>query len=471
MGAMRVGLVTCMAALLLAAAGCGGDSTTSAAGGGPGAAALVPADAAAFVSLNTDADSDQVEQLREVAERFPIVRGGLERILRELADEDVSWEEDVDPAVGSELALVLFGSGENVVALTQPDDPAKLKALVARAEDELAAVVWEDGWHAIGEASDLEAFEAARGGDALAESDAYADAFDGLADDALAKVYASGAALEELAGQLGAPVQGAGSFDTAGVVLEATDDGIRVDGRATGVEGAPADFDPQLLERVPADAFAAISFSGVDEALSNLRSSNFPFLPEIERSLGVTLDELGAVLGGENVLYARPGLPIPEVTLAVRPDDTDAALETLRKLADTLAGFTGSSVQRTEVDGVEVEYVEIEGVRVQFAALDATVIVTTGIAGLRDFREDGDKLTGTEAFADAADAAGFEGRTNGVVYVNFVEALPVFEGLAGLGGETLPTEVRENLEPLESLFLHGHVDDGELRFGGILKIG
>ena len=55
---MRVPLIACVAALLLAVGGCGGDSGTSAAGDGPGAAALVPADVAAFVSLNTDTDSD-----------------------------------------------------------------------------------------------------------------------------------------------------------------------------------------------------------------------------------------------------------------------------------------------------------------------------------------------------------------------------------------------------------------------------
>src|SRR5687767_13137960 len=117
MSSMRAGLLACMAALLLAAGGCGGDSTTSAGGGGPGAAALVPADVAAFVSLNTDVDSDQVQQLRDVAERFPIARDGIDRIVQELAGEDVSWEQDVDPAVGPELALVLFGGGENLVAL------------------------------------------------------------------------------------------------------------------------------------------------------------------------------------------------------------------------------------------------------------------------------------------------------------------------------------------------------------------
>jgi hypothetical protein len=466
---MRVTLLACVAALLFVVGGCGGDSGTSAAGDGPGAAALVPADVAGFVSLNTDADSDQVEQLREVAERFPIARDGIERIVRELADEDVSWEEDVDPAVGSELAVALLAAGHSVVALTQPDDPAKLRALVARAEDELVAADWGDGWHAIGKQSDLEALEAASGEDTLADSDAYADAFDELADDALAKVYASGAALEEMAGELGAPVQGVGGFETAAFVLEAVDDGIRLDGRAIGVEGVPADFEPELLGRVPADAFAAISFSGLDEAISNLRSSDVPFLPEVERALGVTLDELGALLAGESVLYARSGLPIPEVTLVLRPDNTAAAQATLRTLAEKLAKLTDSSVQRTEVDGVEVEYVEVEGVRIQFAAVDGVVIVTSGIAGIRDFREDGDKLTDSDAYRDAAEAAGLGDRTNGLLYLDFAELLPVIEGLAGLSGEELPAEVRENLEPLESIFVHGHVEDGELRFGGVLR--
>jgi hypothetical protein len=157
------------------------------------------------------------------------------------------------------------------------------------------------------------------------------------------------------------------------------------------------------------------------------------------------------------------------VTLALEPENAQSALATLRTLADKLADATGGSVQQAEVDGVEVQYVEVEGVRVQFAGFDGRVIVTTGIAGIRDFRDDGDKLTGTDACEDAADAAGFGDRTNGLLYVDFAEALPVIEGLAGLAGAELPAQVRENLEPLESLFVHGHVDGDELRFGGVLK--
>jgi hypothetical protein len=466
---MRATFLACSAALLLALVGCGGDSSTSAAGDGPGAAALVPADVAAFVSLNTDAESDQVEQLRDVAERFPIARDGLQRLVRELADEDLSWEEDVDPAVGAEVAFAVLDGGETVVALTQPDDPARLAALVERADGPELVTREVDGWHAIGEEDDLEAFEAARGGERLADSDAYADAFDGLADDALAKVYGSGTALEELADELGAPTQGAGSFETTALVLEAVDDGLRLDGRATGVTGVPAALEPELLERVPADAFVAASFGSLDEMLGELRSSNVPFLPDVEQALGVTLDELGALFSGEAVLYARSGVPIPEVTLGMRPDDPARAHGTLRELAERLAEVAGGSVEQTEVDGVQVEYVELEGVRIQFANVDGTLVVTTGVAGIRDFGEDGDKLTGSDAYEEAAEAAGLGDRTNGLVYVNFAEALPVIEGLAGLSGQPLPAEVRENLEPLESLFFHGTVEDGELRFGGILK--
>jgi hypothetical protein len=468
MDSMRAGLLACMAALLLAAGGCGGDSTTSAAGSGPGAAALVPADVAAFVSLNTDADSDQVQQLRDVAERFPIARDGLDRIVQELTAEDLSWEEDVDPAVGPELAIAVLTDHESFVGLTQPDDVAKLNALLATADVEVMTREVQ-GWRVFGEADDLDAFEAARGGESLADSDAYADAFDGLADDALAKVYVSGAAFEELAGELGAPAQSAGTFDTAAFVLEAVDDGVRLDGRSTGVEGVPEAFEPQLLERVPDDAFLAASFGGLDELLSDLRSGNLPFLPEIEQAIGVTLDELGSLFSGEAVLYARSAVPFPEVTLAVRPDNPAGSLETLRKLADALAGATGSSVQRAEVDGLDVQYVEIEGIRIQFTNVDGVVLVTSGIAGVRDFREDGDKLTGTDAYEEAAGDAGLGDRTNGLVYINFAEALPVIEGLAGLAGEPPPAELREKIEPLESLFFHGTVEDGELRFGGLLK--
>jgi hypothetical protein len=365
------------------------------------------------------------------------------------------------------VALAFLQGGEPV-ALTQPDDAAKLEALVRKLEDgQELEVRTIEGWHAVGKKSDLDAFERAReaGGGTLDESEEFETAFDGLEEDALMRAYGSGEALRRIA-QGSVPAGGVG---TVAFVAETLDDGIRFDGRTVGGEQQFQEFEPTLLDRVPDDSFFAASFANVDQMTSELRKGTIPFVPEFERMLGVTLDDLGRLLGGESVLYARSGIGIPELTLATRPDDPAAAFETLRRLASTLAGFTGGELRTTQVDGVEVQVLALEPVQVQLARVDDAVLVTTGLAALRDFRADGDKLGDADRFTDAVEDAGFEGETAGLLYVDLQAALPVLEGLAGFSGSDLPAELRETLAQLDVFAAQTRAEDGGARFGGVLR--
>jgi hypothetical protein len=455
--------------------GCGGATETAASGAsGPGAAAIVPADAAAFVSLNTDGGSAQRRQLRELVGRFPGADDALQSVLEDALGPNADWSTDVEPALGPELALAFVPKAKGPVLLTQPDDLGKLEALVHRAGGD---VVTRDvgGWRAIGATTDLDAFEAARGGESLADSQAYADALDGLPDSGVAKLYASGNGLQEIAAQMtrlgSAPTSGI-KLDTGAAVVEATSDGLRLQGRATttGSAGLGTPYKPTMLDRVPDDAFVAISFGGLDEGLAQLRSSSMPFLPQVEQALGVTLDDLGALFRNEGILYARSGIPIPEVTLALKVDDEQRAKATVRAIAERLAGFVDGKLGSTQIEGIDVTYVEIQGVRISFAAFDGTLLITSGIAGLRDFRRDGSKLADDDAFVHAAEQGGLGDTTSGFLYVDVQEALPVAEALANLAGQELPTRVRENLDPLGSLFLHASADGSKMRFGGLLAV-
>ena len=70
--------------------------------------------------------------------------------------------------------------------------------------------------------------------------------------------------------------------------------------------------------------------------------------------------------------------------------------------------------------------------------------------------EDGSSLEDDEAFRDAAEAAGMPDETTGFVYVDADAAHELAEDAAALSGEEArSSEARANLEPLESVLVHG----------------
>ena len=459
-------LAALVAAAALALAGCGDSETTGSAIGA--AADIVPADVAAFVVIDVDRDSEQVQRLLELGESLPGARSAFTEMLRE-ATGGGSWDEDVDPALGEEVSFVVVGGQQETVALTQADDEAKLRQLVQRESEELE-VRTIDGWHAVGTAAALDAFTAARGGDSLADDDDYKKIFEDLEEEALLRAYGSGAALSQALAQVpGAPRDAASGFEAAGVAVESLEDGLRLDGVARGVTQEAGTYEPTLLDRVPGDAFLAASFGPADSTIAELRKQGGEFVPQLERGLGVTLDELAAVLGGESILYARGGIGVPEVTLAAKPDDPAAAVATLRKLAEAATGVTGGRLRTTQLDGLDVHVLQVEIVQVQFAAVDDAVVVTTGAAGLRDFRRDGDKLGDSDRFDGALETAGWDGgETAGFLYVDFQAALPVVEGLGGLAGG-IPDDARAALERLDTLAATSQADGDVVRFGATLR--
>src|SRR4029453_18927660 len=96
---MRVSLAALLAGCLLAVTGCGGSENT-AASGGEGAASIVPKSAALYISVDTDLDSDQVNQLEELLAKFPDRDKLFEEVHSGLAGGKVDWKTDADAAPG-----------------------------------------------------------------------------------------------------------------------------------------------------------------------------------------------------------------------------------------------------------------------------------------------------------------------------------------------------------------------------------
>src|SRR5438034_11791038 len=109
MGTRVIPAAVVAAAVAILATGCAGGGGL---GSSDGAASVVPANALAYVALDTTVSPGGLTSMRDAL----------------LRRAHLSWTDDVEPALGDELDLALLPGAKKPqgVALTQPRDPAKL---------------------------------------------------------------------------------------------------------------------------------------------------------------------------------------------------------------------------------------------------------------------------------------------------------------------------------------------------------
>ena len=207
MTGLRSVLAALLAAATLLAAGCGGGEAGGGAAGSPGAAELAPADAALFVSLSTDFQSEQWQAADALLDRFPSGDKLIGEVLGQLQAEGVDWEADVKPALGPEVGLVAFSFSESeasFVGFTQPQDGEKFDALLAKSDQPLVTEEI-DGWTVFSdEQASIDRFKAGREDGSLADSETFQSATDRLPGGGLALLYVDGRSLIEQASAEGA---------------------------------------------------------------------------------------------------------------------------------------------------------------------------------------------------------------------------------------------------------------------------
>ena len=100
--ACRLAFVALLATAALVS-GCGGAAAQI-----PESASLAPADAVVFARFTTDDQSSQWQKAERVLERIPGVRDALVSAIEQgLTDEGLDWDEDVAPALGDEVVIVV----------------------------------------------------------------------------------------------------------------------------------------------------------------------------------------------------------------------------------------------------------------------------------------------------------------------------------------------------------------------------
>src|SRR5215210_3782060 len=329
-----------LALLAFVLAGCGGGAKSDSSGGGgstPAGAKLVRAGVLAFVAIDSDLSSDQWQQLDTLSHKFPGRDKAIAQLKRSLTQQGVDYDRDVKPALGPEVDIAVSGASlgsTNVVALTKPDDPDRFKALVAKlnasdSSGDRAVFRQVDDWYALSDSQAAIDDVVKTSGTTLDDDESFSAALDKLPGEALVKAYVDGQQLNALIGKasaqsgsnLGASTLGLDKLQYVAASASAEDDGVRVRGASKGANPGNGDFSSTLMDGVPDDAFAFLTIDGkgTSDQLEQLKSNPQVgrALAQLQGMLGVSFEQVLALLRGEIAFYARPGVGIPELTLVL----------------------------------------------------------------------------------------------------------------------------------------------------------
>src|SRR4051812_35589877 len=468
-----------LAALL---AGCGSSAKTSSSGGSiPAGASVLRAGVLAFVSVDSDTGSSQWQQLDKLAQKFPGRDQLVTHLQQQFTAQGVDYENDVKPALGPEVDVAAFTGKDAIataVALTKPDDPAKFKALVVKLDANNDKAVYREvnGWYLLA-SSQAAITQALAGSSTLADDANFKQAMGKLPGDSLVKVYADGQRLgaavkrSGASGQVDPSTLGLDKLQYVAVAATAEDEGLHVHGASKGGTAGAADFASELIGGVPGDAFALLDFKGEGTTEQLEKQAKNPqaaaALARVKEELGVSYDQVLSLLSGEAAFYARAGVGIPELTLALAPKDVNAALATLDKIAAHLAAGSGGQVQNGTQGGHPVKTLGLGRFQVHYGNVDGKVLVTTGLSGIADYGQ-GDHLADSADFKEAKDAAGMADSTGGFLYLDVKDALPLLESLASLSGQALPSSTTDNLRPGRSFLAWSSASGDSRTFDAVL---
>lgn len=502
----------------------GGGSGAGAAGTDGKAAEAIPADSLAFVSANIDSGSDAWAKLNEVAGRFPgwaQVQAEFNTELQSQGDDGTTFAKDIQPWLGGEIGVAVTSLDITqpsspkpvVVAYVESKDDAKAAALVAKADDAKALADYkgykrwssgEEAFVAVGENAVLFATSEAalqqaidiRGGagQALADSASFKDTLKQLPEDNLAVVYVDGpklAQLVTLAASAAPLAEGAQQqqltqaldslrvLKSIGMSFGADDNGFRFraatildEERAKTLGILQEDFEPTLLDRVPATTLAYVGFHDLGPMLKKTIDGFSGQSPQIAQALtaieamtGASFDgEIVPLLSGEHALYVAPGNPgpIPSVGLLLKPEDAAAGAATIKKLTATLSKELSASGS----EGLQIEDIP-NGQRFSGPQTQGLSVVWRQAGDVIAFSND--QTAGDEPAASLADSdkwkalkksAGVSDDVSSLLYLDIPGVLDAVRA-AGAGAELdSDPQVAANLKPLGGLAVWGDTKDG-----------
>jgi len=415
----------------LVLAACGGKSKSKSASSKgssniPGAE-IAPASAIGFASINTDSSNAQWQQAKTLIAGIPSAQKALDKALSSLG---VTLA-DLEQALGKTTNLVELGTAAKSldVVVTNTTDPAKLKGILAKSKSKTKPVTVEVGsWLAISDSqAALDQFQSAAAKGKLADSGTFKQALEGVPGDALVRAYLTGSALTATASSsnLGSSssskllknAAAKNQLEWGTLAVSAVPEGLSVSGTFKS-KSALANSSSSLIDELPSSTSFAVELNGkavgLNKAVLSLRK-NAKYgsqIPQIEAVLGVTLEDLAALLGSDMSIYGTTS-GIGLLIKAPNPTQSKAMLDKLVKLLS--AQLSGAS-KPVSIGGVTATELTLGTTKLYYGVKNGSLFIVTDVNALP-----GSGVSGDPVYAAAAKALSVPAANAGVVYVDFAK--------------------------------------------------
>ena len=461
---MRVRLAG-VAVLAVLAAGCGG-------GGGSASSdadSVVPRDALAFVTIDTDTSSGQVASALKILKKFPIEPRAERQLRASISQGGVNFNA-IRKSAGSEVdvAVLTVNGQPTPVGFAKPSDEKAFDAQLDRNKGKHQKI---DGWTVFaGKQAALDAVSNRKGD--LSDDETYQAAVKSLPDDAIARFYGSSAAQGVVLNEAAKQNLPASSLGTIGKAQWFTG-ALTSDSGAFKLEVHTKNAKTQVLSqtnplasKIPSGAIVALALNG-GGATKTLPAATQQQLSALGQQLGVDLPGLISVLNGPVIAYVRPGIPLPEVTIAARPAQPANASSAVGSLLARFAN--GKTGVPTKVDGGTLNKLDLGPIALYYGVNDGQLVVTDSSNALAELNGSVGRLSGDDVFKEAKDGAGMTDSAQTFLFLDVKDALPALSGFAQLANQNLPPEVENNLRPLRSALLYGSSDSSVGSFVAYVK--
>ena len=158
-----------------------------------------------------------------------------------------------------------------------------------------------------------------------------------------------------------------------------------------------------LVGKIPSGSIVALALNG-GGATKTLPAATQEQLSVLGQQLGVDLPGLISVLNGPVIAYVRPGIPLPEVTIAARPASPASSASAVGSLLARFA--SGAKPVATKVDGGTLNRLDLGPVSLYYGVNDGQLVVTDSSNALAELNGSVGRLSGDDVFKEAKDGAG-----------------------------------------------------------------
>jgi hypothetical protein len=461
---MRIRLAG-VAVLAVLAAGCGGGGGSSSSD----ADSVVPRDALAFVTIDTDTSSGQVGSALKILKKFPI-EPRAERQLRASISQGGFNLDTITKSAGSEvdLAVLTVNGKPTPVGFAKPSDEKAFDAQLDRNQGKHQKI---DGWTVFADKQAALDAVSNRKGD-LSDDSTYQAAITSLPDDAIARFYASSAAqgvVQNEATKQNLPASslgGIGKSQWFAGALTSQNGAFKLEVHTKNAKSQVLSQQNPLASKIPSGSIVALALNG-GGATKTLPSATQQQLSALGQQLGVDLPGLISALNGPVIAYVRPGIPLPEVTIAARPAQPAGAASAVGSLLARFAN--GKKGVPTKVDGGTLNKLDLGPIALYYGVNGGELVVTDSSNALAELNGSVGRLSGDDVFKEAKDGAGMTDSAQTFLFLNIKDALPALSGFAQLANQNLPPQVENNLRPLRSALLYGSSDSSIGSFVAYVK--